>query len=108
VCLVLGDKIFYGQGFTSKLKHVVENVKDGQGATVFGYEVKDPECFGVVEFDKSQKAISIEEKLTKPKCHFAVTGLYFYDNSVVEFAKQMQASELSELEVTCLNEMYLK
>ncbi|NLQ18971.1 glucose-1-phosphate thymidylyltransferase RfbA [Marinomonas sp. M1K-6] len=108
VCLVLGDNIFYGQGFTPKLKHAVENAKNGQGATVFGYQVKDPERFGVVEFDANKKAISIEEKPTKPKSHFAVTGLYFYDNSVVQLAKQVQPSERGELEITCLNEMYLK
>lgn len=108
VCLVLGDNIFYGQGFSPKLKHAVDNAKNGQGATVFGYEVKDPERFGVVEFDQSQKAISIEEKPTQPKSHFAVTGLYFYDNSVVELAKQVQPSERGELEITCLNEIYLK
>ncbi|MCK8137055.1 glucose-1-phosphate thymidylyltransferase RfbA [Pseudoalteromonas sp. 2CM28B] len=108
VCLVLGDNIFYGQGFTPKLKHAVENAKNGQGATVFGYQVKDPERFGVVEFDENLKAISIEEKPSKPKSHFAVTGLYFYDNSVVKMAKQVEPSHRGELEITCLNEMYLE
>ena len=93
VCLVLGDNIYYGQGFTPKLKEAVNKAKEGKGATVFGYQVKDPERFGVVEFDAEMKAISIEEKPKKPKSHFAVTGLYFYDNRVVEIAKQVKPSE---------------
>lgn len=107
VCLVLGDNIFYGHGFSPKLKRAVENSKQGGGATVFGYEVKDPERFGVVEFDESSKVVSIEEKPKNPKSNFAVTGLYFYDNSVVELAKKVKPSERGELEITCLNEMYL-
>lgn len=108
VCLVLGDNIFYGQGFTPKLKHAVENAKNGNGSTVFGYQVKDPERFGVVDFDENLKAISIEEKPSNPKSHFAVTGLYFYDNSVVKMAKKVEPSLRGELEITCLNEMYLE
>ncbi|ALM72153.1 TPA: glucose-1-phosphate thymidylyltransferase RfbA [Vibrio vulnificus] len=107
VCLVLGDNIFYGQGFSPKLKKAVETAESGNGATVFGYQVKDPERFGVVEFDADRKAISIEEKPTKPKSNYAVTGLYFFDNQVVSRAKQVEPSERGELEITTLNQMYL-
>ncbi|HDS1201825.1 TPA: glucose-1-phosphate thymidylyltransferase RfbA [Shewanella algae] len=107
VCLVLGDNIFYGQGFSAKLKKAVEKALVGEGATVFGYQVKDPERFGVVEFDQNQKAISIEEKPVNPKSHYAVTGLYFYPNNVVQMAKLVKPSERGELEITTLNDMYL-
>lgn len=107
VCLVLGDNIFYGQSFSGQLKRAVELSSQGL-ATVFGYQVKDPERFGVVEFDAEMKARSIEEKPQEPKSDYAVTGLYFYDNRAVEWAKQVKPSERGELEITTLNQMYLE
>ena len=108
VALVLGDNIFYGPGFSGTLKNVVKNTEEKGGATVFGYYVKDPQRFGVVEFDERGKAISIEEKPQKPKSNYAVTGLYIYDNKVVEYAKNLKPSQRGELEITDLNNIYLQ
>ena len=105
VCLVLGDNIFYGQGFTPMLKQALARK---HGATLFGYQVKDPERFGVVEFDQNKCAISLEEKPKQPKSNFAVTGLYFYDNDVIQIAKQVKPSDRGELEITTVNQMYLE
>lgn len=105
VCLVLGDNIFWGQGFSPKL---LKATKQKSGATVFGYEVNDPERFGIVEFDEKHRAVSIEEKPSKPKSNFAVTGLYFYDNDVIQIAKSIKPSHRGELEITCVNRAYLE
>lgn len=105
VALILGDNIFHGFGFSSMLKMVGKRTS---GATIFGYQVNDPERFGVVEFDENNKAISIEEKPKNPKSNYAVTGLYFYDNNVVEYAKSLKPSDRGELEITDLNKIYLE
>ena len=108
VAMVLGDNIFAGQGLNGRLKRAVDLAEAGQGATIFGYYVDDPERFGIVEFDQQGHAISIEEKPTQPKSNYCVTGLYFYDNQVVELAKTLQPSARGELEITDLNRLYLE
>ncbi|GAA3576923.1 glucose-1-phosphate thymidylyltransferase RfbA [Marinobacter xestospongiae] len=105
VCLVLGDNIFYGQGFSPKLLQAAKLTK---GAKVFGYQVKDPERFGVIEFDSNRQALSLEEKPKRPKSHFAITGLYFYDNDVVDIARGLSPSTRGELEITAINQTYLE
>jgi len=106
--LILGDNIFYGPGFSGMMHGAIENIEKKGGAAVFGYQVKDPERFGVVEFDQKGKAISIEEKPKEPKSNYAVTGLYFYDNKVVKYAKELKPSARGEYEITDLNRVYLE
>ena len=108
VAMVLGDNIFAGHGFKKRLRAAVQNAETGKGATVFGYYVDDPERFGIVEFNSEGKAVSIEEKPAKPKSNYCVTGLYFYDNRVVEYAKNLKPSARGELEITDLNRIYLE
>ena len=108
VCLILGDNIFYGQGFSKILEKSLKNVAENQKATVFGYYVNDPERYGVIDFDQNGNALSIEEKPNKPKSNYAVVGLYFYPNSVIEVAKNIKPSKRGELEITSVNQKYLK
>ena len=108
VAMVLGDNIFAGHGLNKRLKNAVANAEGGKGATIFGYYVDDPERFGIVEFDRQGKAVSIEEKPQHPRSNYCVTGLYFYDNSVVELAKKLKPSKRGELEITDLNRIYLE
>ena len=108
VALILGDNLFYGQGFTPLLVQTVQKIESEGGATIFGYYVKDPERFGVVEFDSSYNVLSLEEKPKQPKSSYAATGLYFYDNDVIAIAKEVKPSDRGELEITSLNNMYLK
>lgn len=106
--MILGDNIFYGSGFSSMLEKAVKNVEENHRATIFGYHVDDPERFGIVEFDKNHKVLSVEEKPAKPKSNWAITGLYFYDNRCVEYAKNQKPSARGELEITDLNRVYLE
>ena len=108
VAMILGDNIFAGHGLKKRLRAAVENAETGKGATVFGYYVDDPERFGIVEFDRDGRAVSIEEKPAKPKSNYCVTGLYFYDNRVVEYARKLKPSARGELEITDLNKIYLQ
>ena len=108
VALVLGDNIFYGQGFTSSLSNAVERLKNGMGSTIFGYYVKNPRAYGVVEFDSKGKVLGIEEKPEVPKSNYAVPGLYFYDNDVVRIAENVKPSSRGEIEITSVNNEYLK
>lgn len=108
VAMVLGDNIFAGHGLNKRLRNAVKNAEIGKGATIFGYYVDDPERFGIVEFDANGKAVSIEEKPEKPKSNYCVTGLYFYDNKVVSYAKNLKPSARGELEITDLNRIYLE
>ncbi len=107
VAMILGDNIFSGQGLSKRLSEAVINAESGKGATIFGYYVDDPERFGIVEFDKNGRAVSIEEKPEHPKSNYCVTGLYFYDNKVVDFAESLKPSKRGELEITDLNRVYL-
>jgi len=106
--LVLGDNVFYGRGFSLTLKNVSKHVAENGGGAIFGYFVKDPSSYGVVEFDSNNKALSIEEKPVKPKSHYAVPGLYFYDNNVIEIAKNVKPSARGEIEITAVNNVYLQ
>jgi glucose-1-phosphate thymidylyltransferase len=108
VCLVLGDNIFYGQGLSEILESAAGKIKEERGGVIFGYSVRNPERYGVIEFDKDEKVISIEEKPESPKSSYAVTGLYFYDNKVIDIAKSLNPSDRKELEITDVNNAYLK
>ena len=107
VCLILGDNVFHGQGLSPKLQNAVATAQQGKGSTVFGYQVKDPERFGIVEFDAALIAVLIQEKPVKPKSNCAITGIYFYDNRVIEIAKRVKPSERGELEITSVNNAYI-
>ncbi|MDA9074618.1 glucose-1-phosphate thymidylyltransferase RfbA [Amylibacter sp.] len=107
VCLILGDNVFHGQGLSPKLQNAVATAQQGKGSTVFGYQVKDPERFGIVEFDAALNAVLIQEKPLEPKSNCAITGIYFYDNRVVEIAKKVKPSERGELEITSVNNAYI-